>query len=144
MNEYRCITPLRLLLSRQMYPQRFSLTEKLMDHNAERKNYKEIWELQRMHVNSYLKKCSLPDFSDQDYDRSVGLLWTNSFSCKDAKGQAIFPVFSLVSHSCMPNASPVLMQKNRLALEAKVDIAKGEEITISYVSILQVHVLFKK
>ena len=68
----------------------------------------------------------------------LGLLWTNSFSCKDSEGMAIFPVFSIVSHSCLPNASPILLQSHRLALEAKTDIAEGEEITISYVSIMQV------
>jgi SET domain-containing protein len=52
---------------------------------------------------------------------------------------AIFPVFSIVSHSCLPNASPILLQSHRLALEAKTDIAEGEEITISYVSIMQVN-----
>ena len=49
----------------------------------------------------------------------------------------MFPVFSIISHSCLPNANPVLLQKNQLALEAKLDIAKGEEITISYISIMQ-------
>ena len=50
----------------------------------------------------------------------------------------MFPVFSIISHSCLPNANPVLLQKNQLALEAKLDIVKGEEITISYISIMQV------
>ena len=84
-----------------------------------------------------MKKCQL-DFTDEDYDRVVGLLWTNSFSCRDSEGQAIFPIFSIVSHSCTPNASAVMIQSHQIALEAKVDINKGEEITISYTSILQV------
>ena len=46
--------------------------------------------------------------------------------------------FSIISHSCLPNANPVLLQKNQLALEAKLDIAKGDEISISYISIMQV------
>ena len=110
-----------------------------MDHNEERKKYKEMWKLQRTYVNDYLKKCSKINFTDEEYDRAVGLLWTNSFSCKDSEGMAIFPVFSIVSHSCLPNASPILLQSHRMALEAKTDIAAGEEITISYVSIMQVN-----
>ena len=54
----------------------------------------------------------------------------------------MFPVFSIISHSCLPNANPVLLQKNQLALEAKLDIAKGEEITISYISIMQASTYF--
>jgi hypothetical protein len=115
-----------------------------MDHNEERQKYKEMWKLQRTYVNDYLKKCSKTNFTDEEYDRAVGLLWTNSFSCKDSEGMAIFPVFSIVSHSCLPNASPILLQSHRLALEAKTDIAEGEEITISYVSIMQGRVKRRK
>ncbi len=124
--------------SQKYHPEKFELTETLMDHNEDRAKYQDVWSLQRTFINDYLKQCQLLDFKDQDYDRASGLLWTNSFSCKDSEGQAIFPVFSIVSHSCIPNANPVLLQSHRLALEAKVDIAKGEEITISYISILQV------
>ena len=140
-DQYRCITPLRLLLARIHYPERFKLTETLMDHNADRQKYGNVWQSQRTFVNDYLKKCRhgmLSDFTDDDFDRVAGLLWTNSFSCKDSEGMAIFPVFSIVSHSCTPNANPVRLQSQNLALVAKSDIAKGEEITISYISILQV------
>lgn len=141
-DEYRCITPLRLLLSAQHDPQAYALTETLMDHNSERRKYSDMWTIQRTHVNDYLKTSQLLSFQDEDFDRAVGLLWTNSFSCKDSLGVALFPVFSIVSHSCLPNASPVALQSRRLVLEAKMDIAKGEEITISYISILQVLLLF--
>ena len=85
----------------------------------------------------------MSEFTDEDYDRAVGLLWTNSFACKDSNGQAIFPVFSIISHSCLPNSNPVLLQKNQLALEAKHNIAKGDEISISYISIIQVSIKLK-
>ena len=85
----------------------------------------------------------MSEFTDEDYDRAVGLLWTNSFACKDSNGQAIFPVFSIISHSCLPNSNPVLLQKNQLALEAKHNIAKGDEISISYISIIQVSLNLK-
>lgn len=143
-DEYRCITPLRLLLSSQHDPQAYALTEKLMDHNSERRKYSDMWTIQRTYVNDYLKTSPLLNFQDEDFDRAIGLLWTNSFSCKDSLGVALFPVFSIVSHSCLPNASPVALQSRRLALEAKMDIAKGEEITISYISILQGRVKRRK
>ena len=70
--KYRCITPLRLLLSREVHPEHFALSEKLMDHNEERQKYKEMWRLQRTYVNDYLKKCSKINFTDEEYDRAVG------------------------------------------------------------------------
>lgn len=108
-----------------------------MDHNEDRKKYSEMWTDQQASVNEYLKRCAL-NFSDEDYDRAVGLLWTNSFACKKSEGQVLFPVFSIISHSCVPNANAVLLNSQQLALEAKMDIQRGEEVTISYISILQV------
>jgi hypothetical protein len=83
--KYRCITPLRLLLSREVHPEHFALSEKLMDHNEERQKYKEMWKLQRTYVNDYLKKCSKTNFTDEEYDRAVGkvihpqVLYLNNF-----------------------------------------------------------------
>ena len=37
-------------------------------------------------VNRYLKDCGV-EFSDDDIDRAVGLLWTNSFACASGGGQ---------------------------------------------------------
>ena len=111
-----------------------------MDHNEERKKYTDLWNNQKKYVNEYLKKCQL-DFTDEEYDRAVGLLWTNSLSCRDSEGMAIFPIFSIVSHSCSPNASNVMIQSQQVALEAKLDIKKGEEITIAYTSVVQVRIL---
>ena len=140
MDQYRCITPLRLLLNKQS--ERFKTTIPLMDHNEERKKYTDLWNNQKKYVNEYLKKCQL-DFTDEEYDRAVGLLWTNSLSCRDSEGMAIFPIFSIVSHSCSPNASNVMIQSQQVALEAKLDIKKGEEITIAYTSVVQVRILKK-
>jgi len=141
MDQYRCITPLRLLLNKQS--ERFKTTIPLMDHNEERKKYTDLWNNQKKYVNEYLKKCQL-DFTDEEYDRAVGLLWTNSLSCRDSEGMAIFPIFSIVSHSCSPNASNVMIQSQQVALEAKLDIKKGEEITIAYTSVVQGRVKRRK
>ena len=48
--------------------------------------------------------------------------------------QAVFPTFSFVSHSCVSNANHVVFPNRHLALQAKVFIRKGEELTISYIS----------
>ena len=52
--------------------------------------------------------------------------------------QAVFPTFSFVSHSCVSNANHVVFPNRHLALQAKVFIRKGEELTISYISPIQV------
>jgi len=107
-----------------------------MDHNEDRVKDPELWNLYRDNVNKYLKICG-QEFSDEDVDRAVGLLWTNSFACASGGGQAIFPTFSFASHSCQPNCAHSVFPNKTLALQAKDTIKAGEEFTISYISTLQ-------
>jgi len=107
-----------------------------MDHNENRKKDKHLWNLYKVAVNEFLKSCEV-DFDDQEIDRAVGLLWTNSFASNQGGGQAIYPVFSLVSHSCKPNCTQSVFPNKTLALQAKVNIEAGEEFTISYISTVQ-------
>ena len=84
------------------------------------------------------RNYKLDEFSESDLDRVAGILWTNAFECCRGGGQAVFPTFSLLSHSCHANASHVVFPNNHLVLNAKVAIKAGEEITISYISLIQV------
>ena len=52
-------------------------------------------------------------------------------------GQAIFPTFSFMSHSCVPNCAHSVFPNKTLALQAKHKIRAGEEFTIAYISPLQ-------
>ena len=52
-------------------------------------------------------------------------------------GQAIFPMFSFMSHSCVPNCAHSVFPNKTLALQAKHKIKAGEEFTIAYISPLQ-------
>jgi len=108
----------------------------LMDHNIERKQDKELWNLYQVYVNRYLQNCEI-GFTPEEIDRVAGLLWTNSFSCARGEGQAIFPSFSFASHSCIPNCASSVFPNKTLALQAKKKIQTGEEFTISYISTLQ-------
>ena len=83
-------------------------------------------------------KSTNSNFEDEDIDRAAGLLWTNAFACANGGGQAIFPTFSFMSHSCKSNCAHSVFPNNTLALQAKVKINAGEEFTISYISTLQV------
>ena len=51
--EYRSIVPLRLLLSKRHNPERYKLTEFLMDHNENRKMYEDVWKAQRYMWNFF-------------------------------------------------------------------------------------------
>jgi len=133
---YRCIAPLRLLKVKEKVGEVWDRLNYLMDHNEDRKQDVELWNTYQTHVNKFLKSCD-PSFNDEDMDRAVGLLWTNAFACSNGGGQAVFPTFSFMSHSCHPNCAHSVFPNKTLALQAKVKIQAGEEFTISYISTLQ-------
>jgi len=133
---YRAIAPLRLLKVKEKHPETWERLSYLMDHNTERQVDSELWETYQRCVNKFLKSLD-PGLPDTDIDRAVGLLWTNAFACCRGGGQAIFPTFSFMSHSCAPNCTHSVFPNKTLALQAKVKIPAGTEFTISYISPLQ-------
>jgi len=133
---YRCIAPLRLLKVKEKIPEVWERLSYLMDHNEDRVKDEELWNTYQNSVNKFLKSCD-PNLKDEDIDRAVGLLWTNAFACSNGGGQAIFPTFSFMSHSCVPNCAHSVFPNKTLALQAKTKIKAGEEFTISYISTLQ-------
>ena len=84
----------------------------------------------------FLKSCD-PTLTDDLIDRAVGLFWVNAFACSNGGGQAVFPTFSFMSHSCAPNCTHSVFPNKTLALQAKMNISAGTEFTISYISPLQ-------
>ncbi|CAK7230020.1 hypothetical protein SCUCBS95973_007432 [Sporothrix curviconia] len=56
----------------------------------------------------------------------------------DDSHMAVFPDLSRINHACMPNAFPRLVPRSlAVSVAAARDIAPGEEITISYISLGQ-------
>jgi len=135
-DSYRCIAPLRLLKVQQKIPEVWERLSYLMDHNEDRIKDDVLWNTYQTSVNKFLKSSD-PTLKDEDINRTVGLLWTNAFACSNGGGQAIFPTFSFMSHSCVPNCTHSVFPNKTLALQAKTKIKAGEEFTISYISTLQ-------
>lgn len=138
-DHYRAIAPLRYLLTKESHPDFYLRFNYLMDHNEERKKDEETWNLYRKFVNDFLlNDCKMENFfKEEDLDRSVGLFWTNAFACQNGNGQAIFPTFSFISHSCLSNSNHVVFPNKHLVLQAKTAVKKGEELTINYISPVQ-------
>ena len=86
----------------------------------------------------FRQDCSLTQYTEEEIDKAIGLLWTNSFACASGGGQALFPVFSLISHSCISNCTHSSMAKH-LALQSRCKIKEGQELTINYISSTQVN-----
>ena len=134
---YQCITPLRLLMKKNTHPKWFRRLIFLMDHKEEREQETSMWsEHQKNVVDFLLQTCNL-NFTKEDVMWAIGLLKTNSILFGDEKARALFPMFSLINHSCSANAKHTIYIKNRrIAVQAQTDIKEGEEILINYTAFI--------
>ena len=116
----------------------------LMDHNEEWKQETDSWENVQINIVGWLRtKGGLADkFTADEINKAIGLIRTNGINIeKPYSGQivsckALYPTFSLLSHSCVSNARIFVQPDNEIIIRAQVDIMEGEEITIQYISYL--------
>ena len=113
-----------------------------MDHNEIRQKDTQTWNLyQTQIVDFILKDLGLSDlFSPDEVNRCIGILRTNGIESKSLDGSArfrcIFPRMSLLSHGCISNARCVQRNDSLIEIIAQRDIDEGEDIFISYTSLL--------
>ena len=76
---------------------------------------------------------------EKDVQHCYGVMKTNAmgFEPRGGEGQALYPLGSIMSHSCAANLELVGELGMTVAFRAKRKIVKGEELTIRYCSFLQ-------
>ena len=73
------------------------------------------------------------DWSQEDILRCCGYLDSNAFRVDAGSGlRALYALASMINHDCTPNSRVSFDSKRRLHLLAKRDIARGEEISVTY------------
>jgi len=76
--------------------------------------------------------------TEDDILWAICLLKTNTIMFGEPGDRALFPMFSLINHSCYSNAKhTIYTEKKRIAVQAQADIKEGQEITINYVPFIQ-------
>ena len=134
---YQCITPLRLLMKKNTHPKWFRRLVFLMDHKEEREQESSMWSQHQKNVVDFLLQTCNLNFTKEDVMWAIGLLKTNSILFGDEKARALFPMFSLINHSCSANAKHTIYIKNRrIAVQAQTEIKEGEEILINYTAFI--------
>ena len=107
---------------------------KLMDHLESRQTDPD-WEMMET-VVSCLEASLAGRYGREEILRSAGIILTNTASCNSLQGGedhciGLFPVFSLLSHSCVPNTRRDT-DRGRMVVTATVPIKEGEQIVTSY------------
>ena len=80
------------------------------------------------------KICKLDYVTADKAKTAFGILQTNSVGLAP-HGRALYPVVSIMSHSCVPNITSMLNPGEAIAFRANRVINKDEELTIRYVTL---------
>ena len=79
-----------------------------MDHSEERKANEEAWTKSQHEVVDIVKELVEEDIEDEEIHRLMGILHINSLHFSSTRdgvtGQALYPLLSVVNHSCLANS----------------------------------------
>lgn len=86
-------------------------------------------------------KLNMPDVTLPEIYHAFGVLKTNAIGLHGCDARGLYPVISLMSHSCVSNLDPMVQMGNNFGFKAQRKIPEGEELTIRYLQVLE-HRLF--
>ena len=117
----------------------YSWLMRLMDHMEDLQKDPPM----KAHLEALLEATrKIGSWTERQKLKAFGILRINAFGYTSFRGgeggRALYPIMSLFSHSCLPNAQHV--QKGgdgEVTVVAQRDIARGQEVTISYVNQFQ-------
>ncbi|XP_065357523.1 SET domain-containing protein SmydA-8 isoform X2 [Calliphora vicina] len=135
-----CITPLRVLLAKEIYPERWEREVATMEyHDKERRENFDIWHADLVNIAQYLRgPCKLGErFTEDLIMQVVGILEVNAFEAKSLQGfalRALYPITGILSHNCVPNTMRSIYPSEdyRIRLRAMVDLEPGQQLQHSY------------
>lgn len=134
---YQCITPLRLLLTRDNWMDKWNIIQN-MSGSEDTEQTREC----ENNVVNYLIDYWKLDFSKEDVRHVVEVLKSNAFEINTSTknkpgglGRGVFPLLSLLNHSCAPNVTFRYVEDDSMECFAIKDIRADEELFSSYISL---------
>jgi len=131
---YNAIMVLRILWLKDNKPDTWHLLDMLMDHLEDQKKESK----KRNTVVDFIRKhCKLTQFSEEEIRHVIGVVDTNCYIIgenpnKDVDIQGLYPITSILNHSCTSNTICYAQDDFTFACRAVVPIKKGEELTTNY------------
>ena len=115
------ISVLRVLLLKQQDSPSWSLVEGMMDQWVERSKERRVVEGVERMTAFFRAVCGMTWVSGETVQHCYGVLKTNSVSLGEGEreGQALYPLASILSHSCRANLEPVRQPGQTISLRAK-------------------------
>ena len=133
---YSFIPVLRVLLLKNTDTRKWEMVKDMMDHWSERSQDPNV-EKGVQTMTSFFRSCLNIDWiSLEEVQHAYGVLKTNAVSFFSGKAQALYPLASIMSHSCAANLEPIKEPGETITFRAKRFIKKGEELTMRYADFL--------
>lgn len=131
---YCIILPLRCLILKQKNPVLFEQLQKLQDHLNEHIGTA-LYQILKTNLVTFIRSVlNMNNWSEKDILRIASILDTNAFEVRqeNVRVRAVYPTAAMFSHNCVSNACHVFDEQMQIVFTAKVDIAKGSIISMSY------------
>ena len=131
---YNAIMVLRILWLRDNQPDTWKLIDMLMDHLDDDKELTKT----KIGVIDFIRgHCKLTQFSEKEILHVMGVIDTNAYiigenATKDVDLQGLFPITSILNHSCAANTICFARDDFTFSCRAVTDVKKGEELTTNY------------
>merc|ERR1719154_197481 len=107
-----------------------------MDHWEERSKDEAVVEGVEMMNKFFKEKLLMTDLALEEIQHAYGVLKTNAVGFMNGKGQALYPIVCIMSHSCTANLEPVEDPSSTITFRAKRTIKQGEELSMRYLDFL--------
>lgn len=134
-----CITPLRVLINKELDPERWQREVAPMEyHDEARRQLTDVWNADLVNIARYLRgPCKLDRFSEELIMRVVGILEVNAFEGRTTNGHPIrclYPTTGILAHNCVPNTARSIYPSDRfrIRLRAMKDLKAGQQLNHSY------------
>jgi len=131
---YNSIMTLRILWLRDNKPDTWRLLDMLMDHLEDSREEDKIMTGVVDFIHNH---CKLTQFSKSEIRHVMGVIDTNAYIIgenpnNDVDLQGLFPITSIINHSCSANTICFARDNFTFSCRAVVNIKKGEELTTNY------------
>ena len=133
---YSFISVLRILLLKTTDKDKWDIIMEMMDHWEERSKDLNIVKGVITMTKFFQEKLGMTWVTTEDVQHAYGVLKTNAVGFMTGKGQALYPVVCILSHSCAANLEPIKDPADSITFRAKRMIKEGEELSMRYTDFL--------
>ncbi|KAG5674227.1 hypothetical protein PVAND_004207 [Polypedilum vanderplanki] len=135
-----CITPLRVLLEREINMERWKNEVEPMEDHREKRINSNAWKEDQQNIVGYLLgPCKLGQrgITAELIHKVIGVLEVNAFEAKTLKGtfvRCLYPRLAILSHSCTPNTTHAIHPSDNYSLKVRATVAieKGSQLFSCY------------